>query len=998
MLPTMSSVKSTPRASIVLDERQREAIEHVCGPMLVVAGAGTGKTTVLTRRIARLIRESHARPNEILALTYTDNAAREMRERVRQELRGTEIAGLRTTTFHAYGNELLKSHDKGFGVLDDKDLWIYLRKRLPDLHLNYFVRAANVAQFLDDLLDFMRRCHDELVGPEKYAEYVERVKCQGLPIPRVTKSKDACAITDEEVLGRCQEIAAVFETVERMLLDENLGTFSHMITRAYELLRQDKELLRREQARARFILVDEFQDANFAQVKVLSALSGDERNVFAVGDPDQAIYRFRGASSAAFGLFHRHLGGARLVVLKKNQRSTTPILQCSFSVIDNNPPVFASSGLGSPSASPAYRRSVLKSAREEKALEEGKPILGLPIEIVPLTGRDFEAADIVAMIEEKHGPRCPWSDFAVLNRSHFHRDELAAELAERGIPFSIENMDVMDTSEVRDLLACLGAVNSVADAASLLRVAALPQFGLDPEKIREAMRGAAREQRQGRQVSLASLLSEIDGGPNVLEALWKTREEITRKAAKGRVALDIILRDFGLDPRSPSLVAFLKFVGDWEKKAITQTGEIGELLDYLVHFREARGAVCLQTDDRDAVRLMTAHSAKGLEFRHVFIIRATSGSFPSGYKETLVEFPQELRDADSLGEGDAKALHDQEERRLFYVAMTRARDSLTLYGKQGIGRDKTPPGFMRELLKDVSLKRVLSQRSPREFQTDLFGRAAPRPAFVSRTAEWLSMPPAFPLNRLSATAVDNYEVCPLQFKLEREWRLPRDVPAAMQYGASIHRVLRTYFDSVKLQRPLSEAQLIDLFEVDLGQLVIEDPYQRQLYHGQGVRQLRDFLAAARRSLVPRVLHTEEHFEIRIGQAVVAGRIDRIDDLGNGRVAIVDYKTGKPRAQEDADNSLQLSLYAMAAREKWGYHAERLVFYNLEENSAVTTVRGQLELEAAKAKVQEVACRIEAGEFDPKPGYHCRLCPYRNLCPATEKRVHISAPTKQSTTN
>ena len=139
---------------------------------------------------------------------------------------------------------------------------------------------------------------------------------------------------------------------------------------------------------------------------------------------------------------------------------------------------------------------------------------------------------------------------------------------------------------------------------------------------------------------------------------------------------------------------------------------------------------------------------------------------------------------------------------------------------------------MRELLKDVSLKRVLSQRSPREFQTDLFGRAAPRPAFVSRTAEWLSMPPAFPLNRLSATAVDNYEVCPLQFKLEREWRLPRDVPAAMQYGASIHRVLRTYFDSVKLQRPLSEAQLIDLFEVDLGQLVIEDPYQRQLYHAK----------------------------------------------------------------------------------------------------------------------------------------------------------------------
>ena len=994
----MPSSKFTPRsAAIVADERQQEAIEHVRGPMLVVAGAGTGKTTVLTRRIARLIRDGHARPDEILALTYTDNSAAEMRERVQADLRGTDICGLRCTTFHAYGNELLKANHRGFGVLDDKDLWIYLRKRLPDLHLNYFVRAANVAQFLDDLLDFMRRCHDELVGPEKYEDYVQRLERGELPIPRVTKSKDADAIADEEVLGRCREIASVFKTVEGMLQAENLGTFSHMITRAYELLRQDSQLLARQQALARFILVDEFQDANFAQVKILSRLAGEERNVFAVGDPDQAIYRFRGASSAAFGLFHRHFAGARLVVLEKNQRSTTPILRCSFALIEKNPPVFAGSGLGNPVAQPTYRRSVLRSAREERALEEGKQFLSPPIEIVPLSARDFEAADIVAMIEEKHRQRCRWADFAVLYRSHLHRDELAAELGERGIPFTIENMDVMDTSEVRDLLACLGAVDSTADAASLLRVAALPQFKMDQEKIRAAMRAVPRDQKSGPPVTLASLLSEIEGGPAVLDALRKTREEITRMGVKSRTALDIILRNFNLDPASAPLKALLKFVEDWENKPVTKTGEIGELLDYLQYFREARGAVCMQSDERDAVRLMTAHSAKGLEFCHVFIIRATSGSFPSGYKEPLVEFPQELRDTDSVGEGDAKALHDQEERRLFYVAMTRARDSLVLYGKQGVGKDKTPPGFMREMLRDTTLSHVRIQRSPREFQTDLFGLAAPPPEFVSRTAEWLSLPPAFPLNRLSATAVENYEICPLQFKLEREWRIPRDVPAAMQYGAAIHRVLRTYFDSVRLERTLSEEELIALFQADLGQLVIEDPYQRQLYHDQGVRQLRDFMAAAKRSHAPKVLHTEEHFEVRVGNATVAGRIDRIDDLGDGRVAIVDYKTGKPRAQEDADGSLQLSIYAIAAREKWGYQADRLVFYNLEENSAVTTVRGKVELEAAKAKVQDVASRIEAGQFAPKTGYHCRLCPYRNLCPATEKQVH-STPAKKAATN
>src|ERR1700741_327886 len=376
MLRSMVSVKSTSRTlPITPDERQREAIEHVRGPLLVVAGAGTGKTTVLTRRIAALIRNGHARPSEILALTYTDNAAKEMRERVQAELRGTDVSGLRAMTFHAYCNELLKRNERGFGVLDDKDLWIFLRKRIRELGLNYFVRAANVTQFLDDLLDFIRRCHDELVGPQKYAEYVQKIDCRELPIPRVTKSKDVSTVTDDEIVGRCHEISSVFATVERMLQEENLGTFSHMITRAHELLQEDSALLARERERGRFILVDEFQDANFAQIKILSALAGQNRNVFAVGDPDQAIYRFRGASSAAFGLFHRHFPGANLVVLEKNQRSTTPILQCSFAVIDRNPPVFASDprAIEGKGSSPAYRRSPLKSAREERALAEVKP-------------------------------------------------------------------------------------------------------------------------------------------------------------------------------------------------------------------------------------------------------------------------------------------------------------------------------------------------------------------------------------------------------------------------------------------------------------------------------------------------------------------------------------------------------------------------------------------------------------------------------------------------
>jgi RecB family exonuclease len=160
--------------------------------------------------------------------------------------------------------------------------------------------------------------------------------------------------------------------------------------------------------------------------------------------------------------------------------------------------------------------------------------------------------------------------------------------------------------------------------------------------------------------------------------------------------------------------------------------------------------------------------------------------------------------------------------------------------------------------------------------------------------------------------------------------------------------------------------------------------------------LRDFLAACRRCPAPEVLHTEESFQVQIGGATVVGRIDRVDRLGDGHVVITDYKTGKPRSQDDADESLQLSIYALAARAKWGYQADRLIFYNLQENAAVVSQRAPIQLEEAKAKIEEVAANIAAGEFEPKPGFHCSFCAYRNLCPTTEKRLYsVPAVTKTS---
>jgi DNA helicase II / ATP-dependent DNA helicase PcrA len=975
---------------IVPDEHQLQAIQHVHGPMLVIAGAGTGKTTVLTQRLANLIREGHARPDEIVALTYTDNSASEMLSRVREELTGTNIDGLQACTFHAWCNGLLQRRGAGFAVLDDKDLWVFLRRRIRDLGLKHFVRAANVGQFLDSLLDFMRRCQDELIGPAEYAAYVERLERGEVSLPRVARSKRQEELEETEIVERCQEIARVFATVENMLQEKNLGTFGHMITRAYQLLKDDPALLDEERRSARFLLVDEFQDENFAQVEILSLLAGPEANIFVVGDPDQAIYQFRGASSEAFNLFAKKFPTARVVVLGKNRRSLSPILRCAFGIVNENPPVFSHARSLPPAAdSISYQRTPLESLREEVAKQSDASASSPPVEIVTWGDNEVEAADLARRIQKmrrdtnKDTP-CRWSDFAVLCRIHSHREELVHELAERGIPFAIEGLDVLDTPEVRDVVACLTAAVSPNDATSLFRVAALPQFGVNPTELRAAMRAMRRE------LDLRGALARLPGGSAALQKVDEAHRQVDRDGTRAADAIRVVIRHFGL-PRAPTVDAFTAFVEAWHPKPVAETGSPSEFLEYLDYFGEAKGAIPLPRSQDDAVQLLTAHAAKGLEFRHVAIIRGSSTSFPCSYKEPLIAFPEQLQRSGTPC-ADDKTLHEEEERRLFYVAMTRAKDTLAIYANQGRSTksEPRPTKFLRELMGDPGYRKFWSTRPAAAVQDTLFAEEEKIAFQQSNVAGWLMMPPSASFaTGLSASSIETYEECPLRFKLEKEWNLPRDVSASLHYGSAMHDVLRTFYDAVRYQREIGDEELLELFRAGLASKGIADRYQYELYLRQGREQLSQFFAAAREATPPEVLQTEHTFQLQVGATKLAGRVDRIDRTGPDTVAIVDYKTGKPKSQEDADKSLQLSLYAIAARETLGKTADRLILHNLENNVAICSTRSDGELETAKGRVQKAADAIAEGKFAAKPGYHCAFCPYRNLCPATEKIVAVA---------
>jgi DNA helicase-2/ATP-dependent DNA helicase PcrA len=983
-------------------EEQRRAIEHGQGPMLVVAGAGTGKTTVLSRRIAHLIESEAARPKEILAVTYTRNAAAQLIAKVGEILypqcdwataaRKLMANGLRPHTFHSYCYGLLHEANIQFALLDEKDLQILLRRRIGDLPLRRFIRAADPGEFLKHLLEFFRSCHDELRTPDDYDAYVARLERREIPLPRVAKSKEASSMPVEEVLERCHEIARVFRYVEDLLREEGLGTFGHIITRAVDLLGRRQSVLQRAQKHARYILIDEFQDSNVAQIQLAKVLAGDEANVFAVGDPDQAIYRFRGATSGAFDQFLRTFGPDRVrrVTLSKNRRSTPPILHCAYQIIRENPPITSIELRDG-----GWQREPLHCARleDDPALEHASPV-----QAIVHNGHEQEAtfvADTIQAIRERR-PGLKYQDIAVLYRTHMNREKVLAELRRRNIPVHVEGVDLFDTPEARDALAAL-QVMAAPDPIALVRVAAFPQFKVDAEEFRAALALA------GRKADIEPVLEKVSGGFAVMEAVREARHDLANAGDFVGPAMKIAEQEFRVAPSVP-LRRLQELAEQWstKPKPLVGQGTLREFLEYVDWFREAGG--CLAEDSiendpvaalpqadfssrslDDAVQLMTVHAGKGLEFPCVFVVRAKSGSFPHGYRESLVEFPQELRSKDTAAESPPKNLYEEEECRLFYVAMTRAMDELYLSAKVSQSRkNPAPEKYMRQLAtagKSALRGALAFHQLPALDVVPVLHAAAEPPPLIS---QWVQLPARgdAPMGELSASAIEQYERCPLVFKLSRDWCIPEEPAAMLQFGSAMHLALKAYFDGVRAGQPPDEEAVIACFQDEFGKAKIEETAQRDLYEKDGCEQLQRFLRSDLARPMGEVLNNERSFRAAIGGAKVKGRMDRLERIDGDRVSIVDYKTGKPKTQDDADESLQLSIYALAAK-TMGFNADSLLIVNLANCTAIEARRSQKELAEAEARVAKAVANIAAGNFEPNRNRHCRFCSYHSLCPAQE---------------
>jgi len=988
-MATLFEMAPLEDSGLKLNDAQRRAITHGEGPLLVIAGAGTGKTRVITERIRHLLQSDETLSGEnILGLTFTKKAAGEMKARV-VKATGERGKAVTLATFHSFCETLLAEADPQRVMLDQFDHWILLRRNLRRLRLEKYRRLADPGQFLNDFVEFFSRCQDELVSSEDYQRYAAGLAAR-LEAERETPDEDTFAERLETVALQ-RELARAYRASEELLREKNRVSFGSLITGAVGLLERDEQLRETLQKRYRYILVDEFQDTNIAQLRLLELLAGPTRNIVAVGDNDQAIYRFRGASFASFKLFLERLAGWKegqdstpfRVALTENYRSTPNILRVAMQVIGQN---------------------AVSADFPKKVLSPNKPA-GEKIRIVELATPEEEARWVASELERIHRAGRRWKDFAVLYRQHAHRDHLVEELSRREIPFVITRLSILEHPLVRDVLAYLRLIATPYDDIACARVLAAPAWHLEAQDLVRLAERARKEKKaiydllqlpqgklafDGSQAALGQLVEFVS-------SQRKTLKRCTAREILGSLTewLEIPQRAKEHDRKYVKRLA--EFMKEWEPKS--ETRSLAEFIEYLDYYAQAGGVVSLEDDAPiDAVQLMTVHGAKGLEFPQVFVLRVNNRAFPATERPRVFEFPVEL-----MKEGaPAEQFHIQEERRLFYVALTRAEERLTITTvteKKG-----KVPVFIEDIVMEPAIKRQdvrqimpklppagREERAPENDGEELpLFRTAEGPAKIfSRIADWAEEfhPPSPEPLTLSPSALSGYRTCPQRYLFGYLWSLREGPKAAMSFGAVMHTTIKRFVDQLRkgVKLPFDEVQRI--FETEWNSKGFEDRYQEEEYKKDGLEQLRAFHAGMMAEL-PQALEQEKTFELPLdNNVIIKGRIDQINSLGNKRdVEIVDYKTGRPKKDVDAKKDLQLSLYALAVKEILELEPVRLVFHYLQNNERQETTRDAKQLDEAQKAVQEAAADIRAGEFPPKRGFICRSCAYRPICPAHEEAL------------
>jgi DNA helicase-2/ATP-dependent DNA helicase PcrA len=1005
-----------------LNAEQRRAVCHDEGPLLVVAGAGTGKTQVITRRIAWLIGTRRARPSEILALTFTDKAAEEMQARVDQ-LVPYGYTDAVISTFHAFGDRVVREFALELGlptdtrVLTRPEVVIFLRERLFEFELDEYRPLGDPTRFLGALASLFSRCKDEDVSPQSYLDFAAGLARAAEAAGTGEMDADEVAALRERA-RREGELARAFARYQELLTRAGFIDFGDQVSVSLRLLRESPAARWELQRRFRYVLVDEFQDTNSAQSELVELLTATHGNVVVVGDDDQSIYKFRGAAISNILEFKRRHPRCRQVVLRRNYRSRAPILDASYRLVRFNDPDRLE-----------FRNGIDKRLIPERRGDE-RPVRHL----VFATGSeeaDWVAREIAGRVAAGARPK----EFAVLVRANADADPVLRSLNLAGVPWRFSGTSgLYSRPEIRLLLAFLRSIADLSSSVDMYALAASEVYGLGGEDLTAIVNAARRRNR-----SLWDVMEELTRQPGLLRLTPGTRTILERLVGDIRRYTEMAHER----PAGEVLYQFLRGSGLLSTLASTESVAAEEALQNISRFFDiVRSQSDLLPDDRvvfvaghlqtlidagddpataevdpdaDAVAVLTVHKAKGLEFPVVFMIGLVDGRFPARTRRDPLGLPTELVN-EVLPEGDA---HLQEERRLFYVGMTRARDELFLSHAADYGgrRARRVSQFVLEALD-------LPAASSTAGLTSADGAQSPLERLASFEPKTAAAEPGRgavegPLT-LSFYQVDDYLTCPLKYKYVHVLRVPIAPHHSIVYGSALHQAVQEFHRRQAKGYLMSEEELDAAFErawSNEGFLTREHEEARLAAGRAALRRFREgqLLPTA---VVP--AYVEREFSFLLDGDRIRGRMDRVDierlpqgedgqarPAGDGagerqhadvaspalpglypeRVTITDYKSSDVRdpakAKERARDSLQLQIYAMAFQAESGRLPDALQLWFLESGLVGRVEVEEKRLEKARASIRQAAAGIRALNFDATPEYiACGYCAFRDICPSS----------------
>lgn len=948
-----------------LNPKQKEAVEFGNGPLLIIAGAGTGKTTVITERIRHLIIEKETPPENVLALTFTDKASFEMQERI-DVLMPYGYTNMWIHTFHAFCDRILRDDahsiglDPSYTLISESEAILLMRQNIFSLGLKTYRPLGNPTKFLDALLIHFARLKDEDISPEQYLKWAESE-----------------VESDETV--QYVELATAYRGYEELKIKNSFMDFSDLISNTLKLFRERTHILKKYQKQFKFILVDEFQDTNYAQNELAIMLAGDDKNITVVADDDQSIYRFRGAAVSNVLQFKKNFPDAHIVTLNDNYRSTQTILDASYSLIQGNNP----------------NRLEIVEGIDKKLKSHSKSSKKL-IELIHETRAEDEADAIARKILEL-SKSYSFKSVAILVRANNHAQLVTTALQRHKIPYQFLGPGYLfQQDEVKDLIAYIMFLNNLSDTVSLFRVISMDIFGIPSIELNFLLNFSKKKN-----LTLFESLYFLDQPflkPETQQKLTKFREmlerhiELTKKDKAGQI-LYYFLIDSGIfetlaktdttkeERRVQNIAKFFDRIKNFEsEKENSNIFVVSDWLSLMMTMGDSPTAADIDMRDQDAVSILTVHSSKGLEFDVVFLINLVNDRFPSRERNEKIPLPAGILREDLKEDID---FHLQEERRLFYVGITRARERLffTAADYYGTGkRIKKLSPFIFEALPELKTKTEKAAKVQQLSLTEVL-------SVYTEKEEYVEPKTPYKVGYITYSNLQMFDICPLHYKAKVIFNIPTPTASVQSFGIAMHNTLQKFYESIKAGEKPQISNLQELLKKEW----ISDGFDSKAYEQerkiQGERMLSDFYKTNFPNDIPLTtpLGLEMPFNFTLKNTVkVFGKIDRIDVTSTG-IEIIDYKTGEDNPKASKAHELQLAMYALAATRVKDPVLNRrpdeitLSLYFLEGNSKKSMTFTQVDLEKFEDELVSKIEEIEKSDFKCSKNVLCVNCEYKLLC-------------------